>query len=47
MPEAFVYHQEGGELTETDRQAGRSRNFDILAATVPGFADYRAQASRP
>ncbi len=47
VPEAFVYHQEGGELTETDRQAGRSRNFPILAATVPGFADYRAQASRP
>ncbi len=47
VPEAFVYHQEGGELTETDRQAGRSRNFPILAAAVPGFADYRAQASRP
>ena len=47
VPEAFVYHQEGGELTENDRQAGRSRNFPILAATVPGFADYRAQASRP
>ncbi len=47
VPEAFVYHQEGGELTEDDRQAGRSRNFPILAATVPGFADYRAGASRP
>ena len=47
VPEAFVLHQEGGELTETDRQAGRSRNFPLLAATVPGYAEYRAQASRP
>ena len=51
VPEAFVYHQEGGELTEIDRQAGRSRNFAILAATVPGFADYARPrgeaASRP
>jgi len=47
VPEAFVYHQEGGYLTETDRRRQRSRNFAILAAAVPGFASYRARTSRP
>lgn len=47
VPEAFVYHQEGGDLSAEDRLAGRRRNLPILAAEIPGFGAYRARAVRP
>lgn len=47
MPEAHVYHQEGGSLSAQERIEGRRRNFDLLSAAVPGFRRYRAASRRP
>jgi GT2 family glycosyltransferase len=47
VPEAFVLHQEGGDLSAEDRLAGRRRNLPILADAIPGFEAYRARSVRP
>lgn len=41
LPEAYVYHQEGGSLTPADRARGRRRNFTLAGQMIDGFAAYR------
>jgi glycosyltransferase involved in cell wall biosynthesis len=46
VPQAFVYHQEGGTLSDQDRMTGRERNFWIAAQRIPGFLNYRRESRR-
>ncbi|HET9198100.1 MAG TPA: glycosyltransferase family 2 protein [Solirubrobacterales bacterium] len=46
VPEAFVFHQEGTELSREERAAGRLRNLAIFASRCPGFVEYRGQSRR-
>ncbi|GAA3438056.1 glycosyltransferase family 2 protein [Kutzneria kofuensis] len=46
VPEAAVYHQEGGSLSPADRAAGRRHNFAIADTMIDGFARYRHGISR-
>jgi GT2 family glycosyltransferase len=47
VPDAHVYHQEGGPISARQRLVGRNRNFAVLAQRIPGFRSYRAGSSRP
>jgi glycosyltransferase involved in cell wall biosynthesis len=47
LPDAHVYHQEGGPLSALQRTMGRHRNFATLACKIPGFRRYRSRSSRP
>jgi len=47
VPEAVVYHQEGGALPAEHRWRGRLRNFPLVAARIPGFEAYRTATLRP
>jgi GT2 family glycosyltransferase len=47
VPEAVVYHQEGGALLAEHRWVGRLRNFPLVSARIPGFEAYRAATHRP
>jgi glycosyltransferase involved in cell wall biosynthesis len=46
LPEAYVYHQEGGSLSAEERSRGRRRNFALAGEMIEGFADYRHSISR-
>lgn len=46
VPEAFVYHQEGGTLSAREQATGRQRNFLIAARLIPGFLAYRTASQR-
>lgn len=43
LPDAFVYHLEGGGLPETKRREDRKRNFRLACELIPGFAEFRAR----
>jgi len=47
LPEAFVYHQEGGSLSAAERSSGRGRNFLVADRLIPGFRDMRERSPRP
>jgi GT2 family glycosyltransferase len=46
VPDAFVFHQEGGGLSAERRRLDRRRNFDLACAKIPGFADFRRAQGR-
>jgi glycosyltransferase involved in cell wall biosynthesis len=46
LPEAFVYHQEGGSLDVDERALGRKRNFLIAAELIYDFVTYRRSIPR-
>lgn len=46
VPEAFVYHQEGGSLSVEQRARGRRRNFAIADDMIEDFATYRQGIGR-
>lgn len=46
VPDAFVYHQEGGQVSLAQRTEGRWRNLRLLDARCPGFIDYRMAGAR-
>ncbi|MCA2211322.1 glycosyltransferase family 2 protein [Jidongwangia harbinensis] len=41
LPDAHVYHQEGGSLSPDERARGRRRNFAIAEEMIDGFGPYR------
>ncbi|QIS18453.1 glycosyltransferase family 2 protein [Nocardia terpenica] len=46
LPEAFVFHQEGGSLSADEREAGRYDNFVIAGELIEGFVEYRRGIAR-
>jgi GT2 family glycosyltransferase len=47
IPEAYVFHQEGTQVSVSDRVSGRLRNLALFERRCPGFIAYRAKSSRP
>ena len=44
--DAFVFHQEGDQLSLAERADGRARNLPLLERHCPGFIDYRIAGGR-
>jgi glycosyltransferase involved in cell wall biosynthesis len=44
--DAFVYHQEGDQVSLAERKIGRARNLRLLDSRCPGFIGYRMVSGR-